>query len=166
MNPQIWWMVDVGISHALEDYPQIQVQKKCLYLEAHISNALSSVLSVEIKDKIKIEYGLLERANLLWNVLEQIYGSSNSNRSSSSAPENISSSFTYFDQYQEEQSSVQKEELNSTSLGKLECPILIKQKMSWLKKMIALRQVPTSMMMMTQMMSMMNKSSCWSLRNS
>jgi hypothetical protein len=25
MNPQVWWMVDVGLSHALEDCPQTQV---------------------------------------------------------------------------------------------------------------------------------------------
>jgi hypothetical protein len=24
MNSQVWWMVDVGISHALEDCPQTQ----------------------------------------------------------------------------------------------------------------------------------------------
>jgi protein-arginine kinase len=41
------------------------VQEKCIYLEAHASNALSSALSIEIKDKIEIKYGLLERANLL-----------------------------------------------------------------------------------------------------
>jgi hypothetical protein len=87
VNPQVWWMVDVGLSHALEDCPQIQAQKKCLHLEAHTSNALSSVLSVEMKDEIKMEYGLLERASLLWKVLEQMYGSSNSKRSSSSALE-------------------------------------------------------------------------------
>jgi hypothetical protein len=49
-------------------------------------------------------------------VLEQMYGSSNSKRSSSGAPENISSSSTHCDQDQEEQSSVQKE-LNYVSLG-------------------------------------------------
>jgi hypothetical protein len=49
----------------LEDYPQTQGQKKCLYLEAHASNALSSTLSAEIKDEIEMEYGWLERANLL-----------------------------------------------------------------------------------------------------
>jgi hypothetical protein len=79
-------------------------------------------LSAEIKDEIEMEYGCLERANLLWKVLEQMYGSSNSKRSSSSASENISSSSTHCDQDQEEQSSVQKEQ-NSTSLGKLEGPI-------------------------------------------
>jgi hypothetical protein len=27
INPQIWWMIDVGLSHAFEDYPQTQGQK-------------------------------------------------------------------------------------------------------------------------------------------
>jgi hypothetical protein len=31
--------------------------KKCLYLKAYASNALSSALSAEIKNKVKIEYG-------------------------------------------------------------------------------------------------------------
>jgi hypothetical protein len=39
--------------------------KKCLYLEAHASNTLSSVLSIEIEEEIEMLYGLLERANLL-----------------------------------------------------------------------------------------------------
>jgi hypothetical protein len=124
MNPQVWWMVDVGISHALEDCPQTQAQKKCLYLEAHASNGLSSALSAKIKDEIKMEYGWPERANLLWKVLEQMYDSINSKKLSSSDPENISSSSTHFDQEHEEQSSVQKEELNSTDLGKPEGPVL------------------------------------------
>jgi hypothetical protein len=34
-------------------------------------------LSAEIKDKIEMEYGLLERANLPWKVFEQMFGSSN-----------------------------------------------------------------------------------------
>jgi hypothetical protein len=54
MNPQVWWMVDVHLSHGLEDFPQTQAQKNCLYLEAHTSNALSSALSAEIKDEIKM----------------------------------------------------------------------------------------------------------------
>jgi hypothetical protein len=70
-----------------------------------------------------MEYGLLERANVLWKVLEQMYGSSNSKRSSSTAPENISSSSTHFDQDQEDQSSVQKEKLNSASLRKSDGPV-------------------------------------------
>ncbi|WP_428028737.1 hypothetical protein [Arcobacter sp.] len=94
-----------------------------------------------------------------------MYDSSNSKRLSSSAPENISLSSTHFDQDQEEQLSIQKEEkVKSASLGKSEGPVLIEQKLSCLKRKIAPRQVP--MMMMIKMMSMMNKNSWWSLRNS
>jgi hypothetical protein len=39
MNPKVWQMVDISLSHTLEDCPQTQGQKKCLYLEAHTSNA-------------------------------------------------------------------------------------------------------------------------------
>jgi hypothetical protein len=151
-------MVDIYISHTLEDCSQTQWQKKCIYLKVHVSNDLSSALSAEIKDEIKMEYGWFERSNLLWKVLEKMYGLSNSKRSSSSAPENISSSSTHCDQDQEEQSSVKKG-LNSASLGKLEGSILTEQKKICLKKMIVVPQVLTLKTMMTQMMSMMNKSS-------
>jgi hypothetical protein len=66
-------MVDVGFSHALEDCPKSQVQEKYLYLEAHASKALSSVLSAEVEDMIKIEYDLFETINILWKALEQKY---------------------------------------------------------------------------------------------
>jgi hypothetical protein len=115
MNSQVWWMVDVGLSHALEDYPQTQAQKNYLYLEANASNALSSALSAEIKDEIEMEYGLLEKANLFWKVLEQMFGSSNNKRSSLKVPENTSSSSMHINQ-----SSVQKEETKSASLEKLD----------------------------------------------
>jgi hypothetical protein len=84
MNPQVWCMIDVGLSHTLHDCPQTQTQKKCLYLKAHTSNTLSSAFSAEIKDEIEMEYGWPERANLLWKAFEQMCGSSNSKRSSSS----------------------------------------------------------------------------------
>jgi hypothetical protein len=51
-------------------------------------------------------------------VLEQMYDSSNSKKSSPSAPKNISSSSTLFNQSQEGQSSSQKEKAKSASLGK------------------------------------------------
>jgi hypothetical protein len=54
MDSHVWWMVDIGLSHALEDCPQTQAQKKCLYLKAHASNALSSALSAEIKNEVKM----------------------------------------------------------------------------------------------------------------
>jgi hypothetical protein len=121
MNTQVWWMIDIGLPHALKDCPQTQAQNKCIYLEAHASNALSSALSTEIKNEVKMEYGWPKRANLLWNVLEQMYGLSNSKKSSSSATKNISSSSTLYDQSQEGQSSSKKEEAKSASLRKPDC---------------------------------------------
>jgi hypothetical protein len=56
MNTQVWCMVDICLYHTLENCPQIQGQKKCLDLEAHASNILSSALSAEIKDEIEMEY--------------------------------------------------------------------------------------------------------------
>jgi hypothetical protein len=106
IDPQVWWMVDVGFYHALEDCPQTRAQEKCLYLKVHTSKTLSSALSAEIDDIIEMEYGLLESANLLWKFFEQIFGSINDKRSSStSILENISSSSMHIDQDQEEQSS-------------------------------------------------------------
>jgi hypothetical protein len=63
-------MVDVAFSHALEDCPQNQAQEKCLYREAHAFKALSSALSAEVEDMIKMKSGFLESANLLWKALE------------------------------------------------------------------------------------------------
>jgi hypothetical protein len=50
MNSQVWWIIHVGFSHALDDCPQTQAQVKCLYLEAHVSKVLSSALSAEIEN--------------------------------------------------------------------------------------------------------------------
>jgi hypothetical protein len=47
-------MVDVGISHALEDCSQTQAQKKYLYPKAHASNNLSSALSAKIKEEVEM----------------------------------------------------------------------------------------------------------------
>jgi hypothetical protein len=73
---------------------------------------------------MKIEYGLLERANLLWKDLKQMFGLSDDKRSSSTnIPKNISSSSIHIDQDQEEQSDVQKEIVKSVSLRKPDCLI-------------------------------------------
>jgi hypothetical protein len=80
-------------------------------------------LTAEIKDEIEIEYVWPERANLLWKVLEQMYSSSNSQRSSSSVSEDISPSSINIDQGQEEQSHIQEEKVESVSLEKLDCPV-------------------------------------------
>jgi hypothetical protein len=79
------------------------------------------VLNAEIKDDIEMKYGLLERANILWKALEQMYGSRNDMRSLSNVLENVSSSSIHTDQDHEEHSSVQREEVKSASLGKPDC---------------------------------------------
>jgi hypothetical protein len=62
---------------------------------------------------------LLKRANLLWKTLEQMFGSSNDKKSLLTCiPESILSSSINIDQDQEEQSSLQKENVKSVSLGK------------------------------------------------
>jgi hypothetical protein len=67
---------------------------------------------------------LLERANLIWKTLEQMFGSCDDKRSSSTnISENVSSSSIHINQDQEEQSSVKKEKVKSISLGKSACPI-------------------------------------------
>jgi hypothetical protein len=81
-------------------------RKRNAYISKSMHLMLSSALSVEIKDEIKMEYGLLERANLLWKVLEQMFGSSNNKIVSSNVLENISSLSIYINQDQETQSSV------------------------------------------------------------
>jgi hypothetical protein len=48
--------------------------------------------------------------------------------------------------------------------SKLEYLVLVEQKLTWLKKMIATHRVPM-MTMMILMMNMMIKSSCWSFKN-
>jgi hypothetical protein len=108
MIPQVWWIVDVAFSHTLDDYPQTQVQEKCLYLKAHAFNAVSSALSSKVKDTIEMKYGFLEGANLHWMALEQIYGwSKNEISLLKNDFEMISYSTISFDQDQEEQVEIQ-----------------------------------------------------------
>jgi hypothetical protein len=52
-----------------------------------------------------------------------MYGSRNDKRSLSNVSENISSSSIHTDQDQEEQSSVQREEVKSVNLEKPDCPV-------------------------------------------
>jgi hypothetical protein len=112
-------MVDVVFSHALEDWHQTQVQEKYLYLKVHAFKALSNALSAKVEDMIEMEYGLLESANILWNALEQIYGSSNNKRLSSIIIlESISSSSMHIDQDHVVQSSIQDEKVKFANLRK------------------------------------------------
>ena len=115
MSPQIWWIVDIGFSHDLGDHPPTKAQEKCLYLEAHAFNALSSALSVEVEDVILKKYGHLKGAHLIWNALEEMYGSSNNEKSLLECElENISSSASSNEQQQDEQSRDQQNRFRPT----------------------------------------------------
>jgi hypothetical protein len=90
----------------------------------YISKHMHLMLFLVLKDDIEMEYGLFERANILWKALEKIFDSSNDKISSSkNILENVSSSSIHIDQDQEEQSSVEKEKVKSVSLGKLDSPV-------------------------------------------
>src|SRR5579859_3364716 len=52
MSPKIWWIVDVGFSHALDDNAPTNAQGKCVHLDAQATNALFSALSVDVFYKV------------------------------------------------------------------------------------------------------------------
>jgi len=52
MSPKIWWIIDVGFSHALDDHAPTKGQEKCLHLDAQATNALFSALSVDVFYKV------------------------------------------------------------------------------------------------------------------
>jgi hypothetical protein len=59
----------------------------------YISKPMHLMLFLVLKDDIEMEYGLFERANILWKALEKIFDSSNDKISSSkNILENVSSS--------------------------------------------------------------------------
>ncbi len=48
MSPKIWWIVDVGFSHALDERAPTSGQEKCLHLDAQATNAIFCALSDDI----------------------------------------------------------------------------------------------------------------------
>ena len=38
ISPQMWWIVDVGFSHALDEKNATKAQKKCLHLDCQATN--------------------------------------------------------------------------------------------------------------------------------
>jgi hypothetical protein len=92
-------------------------------------------LSVEIKDKIKMEYGWLERTNFLWNVLEEIFGSSYDKKSLSNITDKISSSSTFFIRVKKGNQVLKKKKQNlpvwenwTVRFPKPDYPVLAEQK--------------------------------------
>lgn len=69
MSPKIWWIVDVGFSHALDDHAPTSGQDKCLHLDAQATNALFCGLS----DDMFNEVCNLKSAHAMWVKLKEKY---------------------------------------------------------------------------------------------
>ena len=70
ISPQMWWIVDVGFSHVLDEKNATQAQKKCLYLDCQATNIFYQSLS----DKIFGEIMYMKTTHDIWLYVNLIYG--------------------------------------------------------------------------------------------
>ncbi|OQU92146.1 hypothetical protein SORBI_3001G299150 [Sorghum bicolor] len=70
ISPQIWWMVDVGLSHVLDEENLTQAQEKCLHLNYQATNIFYS----SMKDNIFGEIMDIKSAHEIWSYLNEKYG--------------------------------------------------------------------------------------------
>jgi hypothetical protein len=66
----MWWSVDVGFSHSLDEKNATQVQKKCLHLNCQSTN----IFYQSMKDNIFGEIMYMKTAHDIWLYLNLIYG--------------------------------------------------------------------------------------------
>ncbi|OQU79021.1 hypothetical protein SORBI_3008G088827 [Sorghum bicolor] len=70
ISPQIWWIVDVGFSYAIDKKVATQAQKKCLHLDCQATNIFYS----SMKDNIFGEIMDMKSAHEIWVFLNEKYG--------------------------------------------------------------------------------------------
>ncbi|KAG0514702.1 hypothetical protein BDA96_10G216000 [Sorghum bicolor] len=70
ISPQIWWIVDVGFSCAIDKKVATQAQKKCLHLDCQATNIFYS----SMKDNIFGEIMDMKSAHEIWVFLNEKYG--------------------------------------------------------------------------------------------
>ncbi|OQU81331.1 hypothetical protein SORBI_3006G042425 [Sorghum bicolor] len=70
ISPQMWWMVDVGFSHVLDEENLTQAQEKCLHLDYQATNIFYS----SMKDYIFGEIMDMKSAHEIWSYLNEKYG--------------------------------------------------------------------------------------------
>ncbi|OQU86915.1 hypothetical protein SORBI_3003G173332 [Sorghum bicolor] len=70
ISPQMWWMVDVGFSHVLDEENVTQAQDKCLHLDYQATNIFYS----SMKDNIFGEIMDMKSAHEIWSYLNEKYG--------------------------------------------------------------------------------------------
>jgi hypothetical protein len=68
--PQIWWMVDVGFSHVLDEENLTQAEEKCLDLDIQATN----IMYRSLDDCIFGEIINMKTAHEIWNYLNKKYG--------------------------------------------------------------------------------------------
>ena len=69
ISPQMWWIVDVGLSCAIEREDATQAQKKCLHLDCQATNILHHYM----KDNIFGEIMDMKSAHEIWTYLIEKY---------------------------------------------------------------------------------------------
>ena len=67
--PQMWWMVDVGFSHVLDEDNLTQAQEKCLDLDIHATN----IMYRSLHDCIFREIIDMKTAHEIWSYLNKKY---------------------------------------------------------------------------------------------
>ncbi|KAG0523427.1 hypothetical protein BDA96_07G122300 [Sorghum bicolor] len=70
ISPQMWWMVDVGFSHVLDEENLTQAQEKFLHLDYQATNIFYS----SMKDNIFGEIMDMKSAHEIWSYLNEKYG--------------------------------------------------------------------------------------------
>ena len=68
--PQMWWMVDVGFSHVLDENNLTQTQEKCLDQDIQATN----ILFRSLHDCILCEVMNMKTAHEIWSYLNEKYG--------------------------------------------------------------------------------------------
>jgi len=70
ISPQIWWIIDMGFSHVLDEKNATRAQKKYLHLDCQATNIIYQSLS----DKIFGEIMYMKTTHDIWLYLNLIYG--------------------------------------------------------------------------------------------
>ncbi|KAG0514225.1 hypothetical protein BDA96_10G172200 [Sorghum bicolor] len=70
ISPQMWWIVDVGFSCAIDKKVATQAQKKCLHLDCQATNIFYS----SMKDNIFCEIMDMKSTHEIWVFLNEKYG--------------------------------------------------------------------------------------------
>ena len=75
ISPRMWWIVDMGFSHALDQKNTTKAQKKYLHLDCQATN----IFYQSMKDNIFGEIMDMKYAHEIWVYLNEKYGAISNN---------------------------------------------------------------------------------------